>query len=174
MADLLRNLETVARRAHMFSTASYSPERSEHPFDSRNVFPHLPTIVRQLFDDGHFAQATFEACKFLDKEVSRHSGIDDFGRSLMMTAFNSKSPHIKLNPLITESDRNEQEGYRFMTAGATLAIRNPRGHEYTIRDDPDDCLDHLSFISMILRRLTTAGYESVSRQQGTLADESSS
>jgi hypothetical protein len=38
-------------------------------------------------------------------------------------------------------------------------IRNPRAHEPTIVDDPDICLDHLSFVSLLLRRLEQAGYK---------------
>jgi hypothetical protein len=34
-----------------------------------------------------------------------------------------------------------------------LAIRNPRGHEYAVKDDPDTCLDHLSLVSLLLRRV---------------------
>ncbi|HEY0590867.1 MAG TPA: TIGR02391 family protein [Thermoanaerobaculia bacterium] len=53
---------------------------------------------------------------------------------------------------------NAQKGYRFVFAGGVLAIRNPRGHEYDVTDDPDTCLDHLSFVSMLLRRFAQAGF----------------
>ena len=39
----------------------------------------------------------------------------------------------------------------------TLALRNPRGHEVNAHDDPDVCLDHLAFASLLLRRLEAAG-----------------
>ena len=38
-------------------------------------------------------------------------------------------------------------------------IRNPRAHEVTIVNDLDICLDHLSFVSLLLRRLEQAGYK---------------
>jgi hypothetical protein len=48
----------------------------------------LPPDVRTLFDDGHFPQATFEAFKYLDKTVEKHSGLlNDTGKDLMMKAF---------------------------------------------------------------------------------------
>ena len=49
--------------------------------------------------------------------------------------------------------------FRFVFAGSMWAIRNPRGHEFDVIDDPDTCLDHLSFVSMLLRRLEQAGYK---------------
>jgi uncharacterized protein (TIGR02391 family) len=131
-----------------------------HPFDSRNIHPDLPSKVKKLFDDGYFAEATFEACKYLDRYVSKHSKISDSGFKLMMAAFENKgNPKLKLTPLSNTSEVDEQEGYRFIFAGGVGAIRNPRGHQFNVADDPDTCLDHLSFVSMLLRRLEQAGYK---------------
>jgi hypothetical protein len=76
----------------------------------------------------------------------------------MMTAFSETSPKLPLTPLKTTSDKDEQQGYKFIFVGGVLAIRNPRGHEHSAVDNPDLCLDHLSFVSMLLRRLEQAGY----------------
>jgi uncharacterized protein (TIGR02391 family) len=132
---------------------------SMHPFDARNIHPGLPVKVRELFDDGHYAEATFEAFKYLDKTVERHAGINETGKDLMMKAFKEDAPKIKLTPLISSSEKNEQEGFKFIFAGGVVAIRNPRGHEYSVADSLDICLDHLSFVSMLLRRLEQAGYK---------------
>jgi uncharacterized protein (TIGR02391 family) len=77
----------------------------------------------------------------------------------MMAAFDGTTPKVKLNALGTTSEKDEQQGYRFVFAGAMQGIRNPRAHEPTIVDDPDICLDHLSFVSLLLRRLEQAGYK---------------
>jgi uncharacterized protein (TIGR02391 family) len=114
--------------------------------------------VRDLFDDGHYAQATFEAFKFIDKEIQRLSGDSESGFKLMMKVFSESSPKIKLTACTTESQKDEQRGYQFVFAGSVLAIRNPRGHEYSVKDDPDTCMDHLSLASLLLRRLEKSGY----------------
>jgi len=131
----------------------------EDPFDRRNIHPDLPAKVRELFDDGHYPEASEHAFKHLDKKVQHHSGISESGFKLMMAAFDGATPKVKLNALATTSDEDEQEGYRFMFAGGMRGIRNPRAHEPTIVDDPDICLDHLSFVSLLLRRLEQAGYK---------------
>jgi len=118
----------------------------------------LPKKVRKLFDDGHYVQATFEAFKYLDKEVQRHSKLQECGFKLMMQALTESGSPIILTSCQTISERDEQKGYQFLFAGSVLAIRNPRGHEYNVSDDPDTCLDHLSLVSMLLRRLEDAGY----------------
>ena len=155
---IARALAKLPRREPATQPASETP--SLHPFDSRNIHPALPPNVRELFDDGHYPQATFEAFKYLDKTVEKHSGLlNDTGKDLMMKAFKEDAPKIKLTPLITKSEQNQQEGYKFLFAGGIIAIRNPRGHEHSVVDNPDLCLDHLSFVSMLLRRLEEAGYK---------------
>ena len=159
MSDSLSRFEHVARRASQYTTARSEPIGGIHPFDERNVHPRLPQIVSDLFDDGHYAQATFEAYKFLDKEIQHHSGATETGFKLMMQAFASESPMIQLTPLSTMSEQDEQKGFQFIFAGSVLAIRNPRGHEIGIVDSPDECLDHLSLASLLLRRLEEAGFK---------------
>ena len=114
--------------------------------------------MRTLFDDGHYPEATSLAFKYLEKKVQKYSGLmAKSGEPLMMEALDGNT--IKLNALVTVSEKDEQAGYRFIFAGGTRGIRNPRAHEPTIVDDPDICLDHLSFVSLLLRRLEQAGYK---------------
>jgi uncharacterized protein (TIGR02391 family) len=130
-----------------------------HPFELRNVHPNFPKKVRELFDDGHCAEATFAAFKYVDKVVQKHSGKKESGQKLMMAVFNKDNPVIRLNPLTNQSEEDEQEGYRFMFAGAVMGIRNPGGHEVELSDDPDVCLDHLAFASLLIRRLERSGFK---------------
>jgi uncharacterized protein (TIGR02391 family) len=157
MASRLRRFERIARRAHQFTEAEAAKSNGAHPFDARNVHADFPAHVRRLFDNGHFAQATFEAFKFVDEEVQRIAGSEDYGTSLMMRVLGGNAPAVRLNPGMTLSENNEQEGFKFLFAGAMQGIRNPRGHSSRVSDDPDTCLDHLSLASMLLRRLDDAG-----------------
>jgi uncharacterized protein (TIGR02391 family) len=150
--------ERVARSAHLFTEREPQEEAQLHPFDRRNVHPSIPAKVRQLFDDGYYPQATFEAFKFIDKLVQRHSKLKESGFKLMMAAFDESKPVLQLTPLKDLSEIDEQRGFRFMFSGGVLAIRNPRGHEVNIPDDPDTCLDHLAFASLLLRRLEQSGF----------------
>jgi uncharacterized protein (TIGR02391 family) len=159
MNDLFSRFERVARRASQHTAARSEPTGGLHPFDERNIHPKLPQIVRDLFDNGHFTQSTFEAYKFLDKEIQHHSGMTESGFKLMMQALAVEAPLIKLTPLSTVSEKDEQKGFQFIFAGSVLAIRNPRGHEFGIFDSPDKCLDHLSLASLLLRRLEEAGFK---------------
>jgi len=158
MAKVFKMFEKIARSAYQFGEPERLPLEEEHPFDVRDIHPKFPTIVRNLFDDGHYAQSTFEAYKFIDKKVQQLSGETGSGFNLMMRVFPENSPIIKITSCSSTSERDEQKGFQFLFAGSVLAIRNPRGHEYAVSDDPDTCLDHLSLASMLLRRLEKAGY----------------
>ncbi len=151
-----RALASVSRQGAIAVPTVEVP--SPDPFDNRNIHPDLPAKVRELFDDGHYPEATSLAFKYIETKVQKHSGLTGkSGESLMMEAFDGNK--IKLNANVTLSEKDEQAGYRFIFAGGTRGIRNPRAHEPTIVDDPDICLDHLSFVSLLLRRLEQAGYK---------------
>ena len=59
---------------------------------------------------------------------------------------------IKLNDDITRSDKDEQEGFKFLYMGAMKGIRNPKAHENIIQDDKNRTLEYLAFISLLFRR----------------------
>jgi uncharacterized protein (TIGR02391 family) len=161
MVDSFQKFENLVRRAYQFSDSEPENLQAQHPFEHRNIHQCLPDSVRNLFDDGHYAQATFEAFKFVDKEIQRLSNSSESGFKLMMQVLSEASPNIKLTPCITASEKDEQKGFQFLFAGGILAIRNPRGHEYSIKDNPDLCLDYLSLASMLIRRIESSGYSVV-------------
>ena len=158
MATVLDQFEEIVRRAGRFTEEVLKPPEGFHPFEERNIHSSLPETVLKLFDDGHFSQASFEAFKFLDKEVQRHSNNTESGFKLMMKVFSESTPSVGLTPCISTSEKDEQKGFQFLFAGSVLAIRNPRGHELSIKDTPDQCLDHLALVSLLLRQLEDAGY----------------
>src|SRR5438094_9720020 len=99
MDDGLAYFESLVRRAGDFTEARSVPVGGLHPFEERNIHSRLPDIVRELFDNGHYAQATFEAYKYIDKEVQKFSKASVSGFILMMQVFAVESPTIKLTSL---------------------------------------------------------------------------
>jgi uncharacterized protein (TIGR02391 family) len=150
--------ERFARNAARLSEPTSRGE-SQHPFELRDIHTVLPKEVRRLFDNAHYAQATFEACKYLDSEVRRLAHISKSGETLMMAALSETTPLLRLTNLSSESERDEQRGYRFLFAGTIVGIRNPRGHQHSVIDDVGTCLDQLSLVSQLLRRLEKAGFQ---------------
>lgn len=155
MVDWLGRFEEIARRAPQHND-SRPVLTSGHPFDVRDIHPRVSEKARPLFDNGHFAQATFEVFKLIEKEVQQMSKLRTSGVPLMMAAFSEKSPKIRLNQMSSQTDTDEQHGFQFLFAGAMLAIRNRRGHEVGVAESSGECLDHLGLASLLLRRLDAA------------------
>lgn len=155
----LEQFERVARAAGLYTEERLSEYEQAHPFVERNIHEGIPNKVRKLFDDAHYAQATFEAAKFLDKSIAKFADLKKSGTALMQEAFKDVNPAIQLTPLSSTSEIDEQKGFQWIFTGSVWAIRNPRGHEFDVQDDVDKCLDHLAFISMLMRRLEEAGFK---------------
>lgn len=148
--------EKIARRVYKFTEAGPVAEQHQHPFSQRNVHESVSQVAIDLFNDGYYSQSTFEAFKFVDKEIQKVSKLTESGFKLMMSALGGEAPSVCLTPMNTTSDKDEQKGYQFLFAGAILAIRNPRAHDVLVKDDLDLCLDHLCLASFLLRKIEVA------------------
>lgn len=161
MTDPLDRFEQIVRKAAPTTgqvAEVAASNYSRHPFDERNIHPDLPVKVRTLYDDGHYSEAVFAAFKFVEKEVKTLSGIKGkTGYQLMTQAFGSDPPAIRINAGSDDSELDERRGFRDLFAGASVGIRNPRGHEVGTLDGPDESLDYLALASLLLRRLDAAG-----------------
>ena len=158
MVGNLSAFEVIVRRARHHTEARDVAAERTHAFAERNIHEKVSAVAIDLFDNGHYSQATFEAFKYVDKAIQYRAGSSESGFKLMMSALGGASPAVAITPNITVSDQDEQKGYQFLFAGSVLGIRNPRGHEYGLKDSVDQCLDHLSLASLLIRRLEEAGH----------------
>jgi uncharacterized protein (TIGR02391 family) len=133
--------------------------KSVQEFYARNFHQEIHKHCSKLFIQGNFFHAAFEAAKVYNKQVQEKAQMDKDGQSLMMDAWTSNGV-LKITACKTETDRNVQEGIKFLSAGLMQAMRNPTAHEPAL-DWPiskEDCLDMLSFISYLFRQLDKAVY----------------
>lgn len=131
----------------------------ESEFDSRNFHPKVMAHARDLFLKGSYFHAVFEAVKAYNAAVKEISGLSDLdGQVLMNRAFSSQNPVICITPCKTETEKNMQDGYRFLAAGVMAAIRNPTAHEPALSFPihKEDALDILALLSYLFRWLDKA------------------
>jgi uncharacterized protein (TIGR02391 family) len=117
-----------------------------------------PTVIAaasDLFTDGHYSQAIFEAFKALEIRVRTQSGLDLSGHDLMTRAFATSGP-INIAAEQGQSGKDEQEGFRFIFVGVIQGIRNPKGHELVKQSDAQRALEYLAIASVLFRRLDGA------------------
>jgi uncharacterized protein (TIGR02391 family) len=126
---------------------------------NRSLHPDIYRHCSDLFFNGHYFHAVFEAAKIYNKAVQRKSRSEKDGRALMMEAWKPNGT-LRITPCMSETDRNVQGGLAFLSAGLMGAIRNPTAHEPE-REWPIseiDCLDILGFISFLMRKCDEAVY----------------
>lgn len=111
-------------------------ERYVNYFTLLDIHPRIQKVSKKLFLDGHYAQAILEAFKAVNnlvKQKSKHNELD--GKNLMETVFSKNNPILAVNNNISTSDKDEQEGFMHLFAGAMLGIRNPKAHDNMIQRD---------------------------------------
>src|ERR1700722_20789235 len=96
MPSAWQTFESIARAAPAPTVAAAEAGDSFHDFDLRNIHPSIEKVSKKLFDDGHYAQATFESFKLLDNEVQHVAKSGDSGTKLMMGVFGGVAPRIQL------------------------------------------------------------------------------
>ena len=128
-------------------------------FISRGFHQEICHHCRKLFEQGSYFHAVFEAAKVYNKKVQGKAQSTKDGQSLMMEVWTS-SGVLKITRCQTETDKNIQEGIKFLSAGLMQALRNPTAHEPALNWPifKEDCLDILSFISYLFRQLDKAVY----------------
>ncbi len=118
------------------------------------LHPRVLNAAQQLFRDGHFRQAVFDAWLELNNAVQEKSGrLDLDGVALMELTFSPKSP------LLTFKDHpDEQLGYMWIFSGGVQAIRNPRAHARAdnAEEHRQETLELLAMISALFRALDRA------------------
>ena len=117
----------------------YSLEKLKGFFDVYNVHPALTSAVNLLYK-SEFEAAAREAFVIVENQLKAKSGLDSHGFDLATRALSfeinkntgeiKKPPLVAINELKTESDRNEQNGIRYMLMGFFQGPRNLYQHNH--------------------------------------------
>jgi uncharacterized protein (TIGR02391 family) len=127
-------------------------ERANDVFDAMQFHPKVIECSRSLFIDGHYTDAIFRAFTAISNYVKDRTDLDIDGKALMSRVFNEEQPILQLNNLQKTSDRDEQEGFKFLYMGATIGIRNPKAHENVEQTNPYRALEYLGLASLLIQK----------------------
>jgi len=120
------------------------------------LHPRIVALARPRFEQGFFGDAIETCFKEVNdavKAVFRAAeGRELDGAGLMTTAFSPQNPVIRLTNLDTISDRDEQQGYMQIFAGAMTGIRNPKAHG-NLNPDPRRTMHLIALASLLMCRL---------------------
>lgn len=129
-------------------------------FQARGFHPEVNKHCRELFVQGDYSHAVFEACKVYNVLVKQKAQSGRDGAPLMLEVWGCERGVLKITPCASQTDIDTQEGIKFLAAGLMQAIRNPTAHEPALHwpMSKQDCLDILSFVSFLFRQLDKAVY----------------
>jgi uncharacterized protein (TIGR02391 family) len=127
---------------------------------SRGFHEEVVRHARDLFVDGYLFHAVFEVTKAYNKAVREKAQSTKDGQSLMLDVWGWEKGCLKVTACQTDTDKNVQDGIKFLSAGLMGAVRNPTAHEPAVNwpISLTDCLDILGFISFLFRQLDKAVY----------------
>ena len=119
-----------------------------------SLHPAVVNASSSLFISEHYAEAVRTALQVFEHHVQRLCSLPDvFGKDLMAKAFNEKNPLIRINPLVSLTDRNDQEGFKFLAMGIMVGLRNTYSHGEPKKPSASEALEQLTFLSILFRRL---------------------
>jgi len=150
------SVENILSQAGFITEGAESLKR----FSSRAFHAKITEHCRKLYLDRHYFHAVFEAAKIYHKLVQEKSQSSKDGQALMLEAWSPDKGVLKITRCETETDKNVQDGIGFLSAGLMRAIRNPTAHEPALHwpISETDCLEILTFISFLLRKLDESVY----------------
>lgn len=127
-------------------------------FLKRNFHSEVIKHSQKLFIQGNYFHAVFESAKAYNKDVKEKSNSDKDGQPLILSVWGCGSGVLKVTQCTTQTDKDFQDGIKFLSGGLMSSIRNPTAHEPAITwpIDKQDCLDILSLISFLYRQLDKA------------------
>lgn len=144
-------------------TINEALERANRLHDAlslRAVHPDVLSFCRTEIVQQNYFHAVFEAMKNITAKIRRLSGGSGDGAALVHNAFGQKYglPLLAINPLLTETQRGEQNEFVNLQKGLYGTIRNPLAHDPMVEWDmgEQDALDILTTISLVHRKLDQA------------------
>lgn len=162
----IREIEAIPIESIDWRDISIAQQPKKHvketisPLEPMQLHPEIIKVSKSLFESGHYPQAILEAFKTVNNRVKQITGLSLDGKALMSKAFSEEKPLIALNELTTQSERDEQEGFKFLFMGAMVGIRNPLAHEdFSSFIEPHRALEYLGFASLLMGKIEVAMLE---------------
>ena len=124
----------------------------------RGVHADVLKFCREELVAGDYFHAVLEAVKSVFDKLRTLSGIEEDGISLIEQALGGSAPHVQINRMMTDSEKNEQRGFATLLRGFVGMFRNVTAHEARIHwpMSKEDAEDLLSIVSLAHRRLDNA------------------
>ena len=141
---------------HLLEHASVDDQPDPNETFWQLLHPRIVALARPRFEQGLYGDAVESCFKEINSAVKLiyrdATGREADGAGLMNSAFSANDPVIRLTDLNSQSERDEQQGYMHIYAGAMTGIRNPKAHA-NINPDSRKTLHLVALASLLMHRL---------------------
>lgn len=148
----------VVNEATTISEAEERANRLKHKLENRNTHVEIFNYCKSELLVGNYFHAVFEATKSVADRLRKMTGLLTDGSALADTVFSTSNPLVRINNMLTATDRSEHLGLCYLIKGIFGMIRNSTAHEpkVTFVIAEEDALDCLTTISLIHKKLDKA------------------
>ncbi len=132
-------------------------------FDAMQFHPKVVEASRSCFVTANYSEAILNAFVIFIDFTKEKTNLDIDGIDLMNQVLSftydkekkeiTKYPIIHINGLKNKTDRDEQEGFWYLSKGAVTGIRNVYAHKLIQQTNPLHTLEYLAFASFLIRRV---------------------
>ncbi len=131
----------------------------------RHLHGDIRNRVKAYYENRQYGDAASQGVQIFCEIIRKLTGRTEDGMDLVNAVFGSKPfsapPHLQLNALSTDSEKNIQEGQGHLSRGVISGFRNPISHAPIDSSVPAvfselDCLNVLSLVSYLVTRLDNA------------------
>lgn len=129
--------------------------RFKSKLESRNIHPTIFDYCNAELMTENYFHSVFEAVKSIAEEIRRKTGLTSDGSELVEQALSVNNPVLKINSLITETERSEQKGFANLIKGVFGMFRNTTAHAPKVvwNISEDEALDIMTTISLIHKKI---------------------
>lgn len=131
--------------------------------ENLQIHQEILALCRPEILDKNYFHLILEASKSVLNKVRSISCLHEDGNTLIENCFNDKRPVVVINKLVTDTERSEYNGLKFLLKAIVCLYRNPKAHElkaYSV-DSEDDTVTALLLMSQAHKLLDKCGRSSV-------------
>lgn len=150
--------EAKYRMVTAATTLTEAQERASHykyKLEQRNVHKEVIKYCNEELVKENYFHSVFEGVKSVAQRIRDLTGVHADGNPLVDVVFSTSNPLLRINPLQTDTDRNEHLGLSNMIKGLFGLIRNPTAHTPKIRFviTENEALDIMTIVSFVHKKL---------------------
>ncbi|WP_367866993.1 TIGR02391 family protein [Pedobacter sp. WC2423] len=139
-------------------TLSDAQERASHyksKLELRNIHPEVFKYCDEELVKENYFHSVFEGVKGVAQRLRDKTGVHADGNALVDVIFSTANPLLKINPLLTDTQRSEHLGLSNMIKGLFGVIRNPTAHTPKIKFviNEAEALDIMTIVSYVHKKL---------------------